>query len=50
MAQAVLLVLQNPELGSEMGRKGRSRVEQMFNPRSVVARYRDLYLELVEPK
>jgi N-acetyl-alpha-D-glucosaminyl L-malate synthase BshA len=50
MAQAVLRVLRDPELGSEMGRRGRDRAELVFNPRAVVARYRDLYLELVDLK
>jgi N-acetyl-alpha-D-glucosaminyl L-malate synthase BshA len=50
MAQAVLKVLRDPDLGSEMGRKGRERAEKLFNPRAVVARYRDLYLELLDSK
>lgn len=50
MAQAVLKVLRDPELGSKMGQRGRDRAESVFNPRAVVARYRDLYLELVDPK
>jgi N-acetyl-alpha-D-glucosaminyl L-malate synthase BshA len=47
MAEAALRVLRDPELRAEMGRKGRERTLRDFTLESVVERYRELYLELL---
>lgn len=50
MALAVVKVLSDHDLRDEMGRRGRDRAVRDFSLESVVARYRELYLELLESK
>jgi sugar transferase (PEP-CTERM/EpsH1 system associated) len=50
MAQAILQLIREPELARQMGRAGRQRVEERFDLRKVVARYEDLYFELLARK
>ncbi len=48
LADAILDCCRQSEASREMGRLGRSRVEQKFSLHSMVARYEALYCELLE--
>ena len=43
LAEAILAVWRNPEMGAEMGLAGRRRVEAHFDVRQMVAKYEQLY-------
>jgi glycosyltransferase involved in cell wall biosynthesis len=47
LAERVLELFQKPELGRTMGRHGRGRVEAHFRVSEMVARYEDLYHEVL---
>jgi glycosyltransferase involved in cell wall biosynthesis len=50
MAQAVLSLLNNPELSRQMGEKGRARILSEFSLEQMVTHYQDLWLNLLEKK
>jgi glycosyltransferase involved in cell wall biosynthesis len=47
MAAAMLRIIQEPGLATEMGSQGRLAVEERFDLRKVVARYEEIYCELL---
>ena len=49
LADAILRVVTDPDLGRRLGLAGRRRVEEHFNVRTMVARYEALYDELGRP-
>ncbi len=50
ISAAVNSLLENPERATEMGKKGRQRVEEMFSWDSIAAQTRQMYRELLEEK
>jgi sugar transferase (PEP-CTERM/EpsH1 system associated) len=50
LAQAILILLRDPDRLLQMGRAGRRRVEKEFDIRRMVARYEALYMELLQRK
>jgi glycosyltransferase involved in cell wall biosynthesis len=47
LAKAILAMCENTSLAREMGRRGRERVENHFDVRTMVARYEAMYRELL---
>ena len=50
MAEAIIKILQNPELAKNMGQAGRKRVEEKFSLYRMVSEYRSLYEEILARK
>lgn len=50
IAKALLRLIQNPELGQQMGRSGKELVETQYSVPAVVQQLRDLYNELQQEK
>jgi len=44
LAEAMLQIWHNPQMGKTMGSRGRDRVQSQFDVRQMVQRYQDLYL------
>jgi len=47
MAEAIIYLLQNPEVAKNMGRAGKDRVEKLFNKKYLCAKMERIYEELV---
>jgi len=47
LAQAILQLRRNPQRARQMGEAGRRRVETVFDVRSMVGQYQDLYFEVL---
>ena len=47
MAQAIIYLLQNPEVAKKMGRAGKERVEKLFNKQNLCAKMESIYEELI---
>jgi glycosyltransferase involved in cell wall biosynthesis len=50
LSQAILQMMGNPDLRSEMGRKGRERIEQRFTWDTTCSKLEEFYSELIERK
>lgn len=50
MADAMLSLIRNPDRAAQMGLAGRERVEEHFDLRKVVARYENLYVDLLKSR
>lgn len=47
MAKAIQAILQQPDRGQEMGRRGYERLLRLFSPEGYVRAFQDLFLEMV---
>jgi glycosyltransferase involved in cell wall biosynthesis len=47
LAEAILKLLDNPQLAKQMGEAGRKRVEQLFNIQDTVKKIQELYLQVL---
>ena len=50
LAEAILRLAENPEMGKKMGEAGRRRVERCFGLESTVRRIEELYFDLLTGK
>lgn len=50
LAQAIILLLENPELAKSLGNNGRTRIEEHFSMETMINKLETWYLELCEKK
>jgi glycosyltransferase involved in cell wall biosynthesis len=50
LAKAIVTVLRNPDLGREMGRRGRARALELYSAERMGREYTELYLSLARAK
>ena len=50
LAQALVVILDDPELAREMGLRGRNRVTKMFRVEGTIEGYDEIYRELIASK
>jgi len=48
LAKAVSILLKDEQKRKEMGRKGRSRAEEIFNPENTVSRFNEIFDSLLK--